>query len=113
MITVAKNTNYFIKFDVIILSALQKQDRYAYEITKYVEKITNGVITPKQGTMYPFLHKLLENGYISSYQEIVGNKIRLYYHLEDSGRAYYNQELENYYRMVEALDKLFNKGNKD
>lgn len=103
----AKNSNYFIKFDLIILSVLQDKDRYAYEITKYVKETTNDLIIPKQGTMYPFIYKLLDNEYISSYQEIVGNKIRIYYHLEDKGKEYLRQELENYYGLVEALNKLF------
>lgn len=107
----AKNTNYFIKFDLIILSVLQDKDRYAYEITKYVKEQTNGLIVPKQGTMYPFIYKLLENEYISSYQEIVGNKVRIYYHLEDKGKEYLKYELQNYYNLVEVLDKLF-KGEK-
>ncbi len=48
----AKNSNYFIKFDLIILSVLQDRDRYAYEITKYIKEKTNGIIIPKQGTIY-------------------------------------------------------------
>lgn len=103
----AKNSNYFIKFDLIILSVLKDKDRYAYEITKYVTEVTDGRIVPKQGTMYPFIYKLLENEYISSYQEIAGNKIRIYYHLEDKGREYLEKELENYYALVRSLDKLF------
>lgn len=103
----AKNANYFIKFDLIILSVLQKQDRYAYEITKLVTEATDGMIVPKQGTMYPFIYKLLDNEYISSYQEIVGNKIRVYYHLEDKGKDFLKSELDNYYKLVDALDKLF------
>lgn len=108
----AKNTNYFIKFDLIILSTLQTQDRYVYEITKYIIEKTNGAITPKNGTIYPFIYKLLENEYISSYQKIVGNKIRLYYHLEDKGREYFNIEKENYYNLVKSIDILM-KGDQD
>lgn len=103
----AKNSTYFIKFDLIILSVLQDKDRYAYEITKYVQEMTNGVIVPKQGTMYPFIYKLLEDECISSYQEIVSNKVRIYYHLEDKGREYLKEGLNNYYLLVDALDKLF------
>lgn len=105
----AKNTNYFIKFDLIILSVLQDQDRYAYEITKYVKEVTNGLIVPKQGTMYPFIYKLLDHEYISSYQKIVGNKLRIYYHLEDKGKEYLQEELQKYYQLVDALDQLLKK----
>lgn len=43
----AKNSNYFIKFDLIILSVLKDKDRYAYEITKYVTEATDGRIVPR------------------------------------------------------------------
>ncbi len=49
--------------------------------------------------------------YITSYQEIVGNKICVYYHLEEEGKEYLKTELENYYNLVKALDQLF-KGEK-
>ena len=109
----AKNSNYFIKFDLIVLSVLKDKDRYAYEITKYVTEVTERRIVPKQGTMYPFIYKLLEKQYISSYQKIVNNKIRIYYHLEDKGREYLENELENYYALVRALDKLLGVHNHD
>lgn len=103
----AKNTTYFIKFDLIILSVLQKQDSYTYELTKLIEKITEGRIIPKQGTMYPFIYKLLDAGYITSYNVPVGNKMRVYYHLEETGKDYLKKGLEDYYQLVESLDYLF------
>ena len=107
-----KNTTYFIKFDLIILSVLQKKDSYAYEMTKLVENITQGQIVPKQGTMYPFIYKMLDEGYITSYPQTVGNKIRVYYHLEDKGKEYLTKGLEDYYNLVKSLDCLF-KGDYD
>ena len=107
----AKNSNYFIKFDLIILSVLRDKDRYAYEITKYVKEATNDLIIPKQGTMYPFIYKLLEQEYITSYQEVVGSKIRIYYHLEEKGKEYLENELDNYYKLVDSLNNLFKGGN--
>ncbi len=108
----AKNTNYFIKFDLIILSVLQKKDSYAYEMTKLVENITQGQLIPKQGTMYPFIYKMLDEGYITSYPRTVGNKIRVYYNLEHKGKEYLKQGLEDYYNLVKSLDCLF-KGDYD
>jgi len=101
-----KNTNYFIKFDLIILSVLQNQDRYAYEITKYVTEQTNNLVQPKQGTMYPYIHSMIDQGMITSYQKIINNKVRVYYHIEDKGRDYYKQELKKYHQLVDALDQL-------
>lgn len=52
------------------------------------------MIIPKQRTMYPFIYKLLDKGYISSYQKIVGNKMRIYYYMEDEGKVYLEEELK-------------------
>ena len=78
----AKNSNFLFKLDLLILSILKEHDCYGYEMTKIITRESNNLIVPKIGTMYPVLHELLSNNYISSYEQFVGNKARVYYHLE-------------------------------
>ena len=42
---------------------------------------------------------MLDEGYITSYPQTVGNKIRVYYHLEDKGKEYLTKGLEDYYKL--------------
>ena len=100
----AKNTNFLIKLDLLLLSTLVHQDRYGYEMTKIISEKTNYLFVPKHGTMYPILYNLLNNQYISSYNQVVDNKNRVYYHLEDSGKIYLEQLKKEYSDLIQAIN---------
>lgn len=88
--------NIYFKFDMLILQILLNRDCYGYEITSSIKKLSDGVIDIKEGSLYPSLYKMLDNGYISSRDEIVNRKIRVYYHIEDSGKEYLKQMIQEY-----------------
>lgn len=90
----AKNTNFLLKLDLLLLSTLNHKDRYGYEMTKIISEKTDQLFVPKHGTMYPILYQLLNNGYISSYNQVVDNKNRVYYHLEETGKVYLKQHYQ-------------------
>jgi len=81
---------------MLILQILSNRDCYGYEITSSIKKLSDGVIDIKEGSLYPSLYKMLDNGYISSRDEIVNRKIRVYYHIEDSGKEYLKQMIQEY-----------------
>ena len=106
----SKYSNYLFIFDFLILSVLQEQDRYGYEISKLIADKTNGYIVPKHGTMYPIIYKLIEDKYITINTFIVNNKARVYYHLEDKGRVYLQQIIEEYDNLVEQINNVVHGG---
>lgn len=87
MILIAKKNNFF-KLDLLILTALKNKDRYGYDLRMIIKEKTNNIFNIKEGVMYTILHKLLEEQYITSYNEIHENRIRVYYHITDSGKKY-------------------------
>lgn len=71
----------------IILQLLHDNDRlYGYEITQMVKSRTNGALLVKEGSLYPALHKLEADGYITSEEEYIGKRVRKYYRLTQPGR---------------------------
>ncbi len=88
--------NIYFKFDMLILSILCHGDFYGYQITSAIKKLSDGVIDIKEGSLYPCLYKMLEHHYISSKEEIVNRKVRVYYHIEESGKAYLNELINEY-----------------
>ena len=102
----SKNTNFLFKLDLLLLSALTEKDKYAYEIIKEISELTNGVIVPKHGTMYPIIYKLIEEEYISSNTVLVGNKARVYYHLEEKGKDYLESITKDYDTLVQNIDLI-------
>ena len=71
----------YFKFDMLILSLLKQRDCCGYEITNSIKELSDGVIDIKEGSLYPSLYKMVDKGYISSKDEYVNRKLRVYYHI--------------------------------
>ena len=55
----------------------------------------------------PALYKLIDAGYISDHKEQVGKRmIRIYYHLEDSGKTRLDLLLHDYYQTNQAIQDI-------
>ena len=62
--------------DLIILSILNVNDCYGYEIVKLAKEISGGSIIIKEGALYPIFYRLLKMNYISSYNETIQNRFQ-------------------------------------
>jgi DNA-binding PadR family transcriptional regulator len=52
------------------------------------------------------LYRFTENGYITDHDEIVGKRLRKYYHLEKRGKAYYNTLLSEYKKIAKGVELI-------
>lgn len=97
----------FYKIEMLFLKILEKEDCYGYQLTQSIQDITNGQIKIAEGTMYPILYKLQDQGYISDRQVKVGKRqTRVYYHLEPAGKEYLSQLTHDYYQMIDAIQSV-------
>lgn len=89
--------------EMILLKFLSESDMYGYQLTQEVKKRSNGLYTILEGSMYPILYRLTEQNFVS-FQEVKTGKrqVRVYYHLEDSGKDYY-KELKTSYEEYSAV----------
>ncbi|HHV63913.1 MAG TPA: PadR family transcriptional regulator [Peptococcaceae bacterium] len=72
---------------LLVLSLLETKDQYGYEMIKELERRSEKVFTLKEGTLYPILHKLENDGMITSYEkESTAGKRRKYYSLTKEGK---------------------------
>lgn len=53
--------------DTLLLSVLHQLDRYGYDISKEIKKISQNQFELKEGTMYLALKRLEKNNFIESY----------------------------------------------
>lgn len=97
-----KKSIYF-KFDMLILLVLKQRDCCGYEITNSIKELSDGVINIKEGSLYPSLYKMVDKGYISSKDEYVNRKLRVYYHIEDAGKEYLEQLIKEYLLWEEKI----------
>lgn len=67
--------------EFLILSVLQKEDSYGYEISRTVKLVAD----IKESTLYPILKKLEKNGFMTTYTKEYQGRKRKYYSLTDAG----------------------------
>ncbi|MCH5198809.1 MAG: PadR family transcriptional regulator [Oscillospiraceae bacterium] len=92
--------------ELAVLSVLRFKDMYGYEIVKEISEQSERNFTLPLGTLYPVLYRFAENGYISDRDEIVGKRLRKYYHLEKEGEEYYFALLEEYKKITKGVDLI-------
>lgn len=72
---------------LLVLSLLSKEDLYGYEMIAQLERQFDNTFSMKEGTLYPILRNLQNQGALTSYtQETPAGRTRKYYHLTDQGR---------------------------
>ncbi len=106
--TALLNTESFKRgtVDLVVLSVLTEKDMYGYEIVKTVKEKSGGNYEIPLGTLYPVLYRYLESGALSDRDEIVGKRLRKYYHLEEKGREHYVKMLEEYRKISAGVDLI-------
>ena len=95
--------------EMLVLYLLDKQDLYGYQITSLIEKLSNGKVIVTEGTLYPTLYKLLNKGYISDREVPIGKRrLRVYYHIENSGEQRLLDLLEDYNEITLGITEILN-----
>jgi len=70
----------------VILKLLSEKEMYGYEIIKTVNERTNQAFEWKEGTLYPWLHRLEGDGLIQSrWVQADSGRQRKYYRITKSG----------------------------
>jgi PadR family transcriptional regulator, regulatory protein PadR len=70
----------------LILQALAHGPNHGYRIASRIKERSKGVLAFKEGTLYPALHKLENEGLVEAYEEIESGRERRYYRITPSGR---------------------------
>lgn len=96
---------------LIILALLQREDMYGYQLVQETALSSGGLLTTQEGSLYPVLYKLEEQGYISSRRVQVGKRMtRVYYHLEMAGKVYLAKQIEEYETVSRGVMRIIHGG---
>ena len=71
----------------LILEALVREPSHGYRIAQGIKERSEGVLDFREGTLYPALHKLENEGLVESYAEVENGRPRRYYRITKTGRA--------------------------
>ena len=90
--------------DVLILKALATEPRHGWAIAKRIEAVSGDVLQIKQGSLYPALHRLEQQGLIAAEWGVndTGREAK-FYSLTRAGRAHLKEELSQWERLSAAI----------
>lgn len=96
---------------LVIMSLLKKEDMYGYQLVQEMEQQSGGKLRTQEGSLYPVLYKLLEQGFISDRKVLVGKRMnRIYYHLEPAGEVYLEGLVREYTMVTDGVFQIIHGG---
>lgn len=93
----------------IILSVLENEDLYGYEISKRIRNISENTFEIKEGTMYVVLKRLENNELISPYWDDTesGGGRRRYYKITEQGINYLKNKKDEWLFFKNIIDTFY------
>ena len=88
--------------EMLILTLLNDQTMYGYQISQEISGRSGNIINIPEGSLYPTLYKLLEENYVADERRLVGKRMsRIYYSITDMGK----KRLQDLYRDYTLVHK--------
>lgn len=95
---------------VLVMSVLKDEDLYGYKIIKKLEFRSENVFEMSEGTLYPILHALEKEKFLTSYWEEQDGRRRKYYHLTDKGLKQFEEKKKEFVSFTENVKKVLSFG---
>ena len=91
----------------IILKLLAENEKmYGYQIAQKVKELSDSKILIKEGSLYPALHKLKEDGLVNIETVNIGKRIRRYYYLTPQGEKIKTDKVLEIEDFIETIKKI-------
>jgi len=88
--------------EACVLAVAHRGDTYGYQLTQALRD----VVGLSESTLYPVLRRLMQNGYLESYDMPVDGRNRRYYRITEQGKAQYNDYKAAWREHKTELDKI-------
>ena len=93
--------------DLLILRTLSPQPMHGWAIAKRIQQLSCEVLQVQQGSLYPALHRLEQQGWIEAkWAESETGRQAKFYSLTAAGRGQMEKETANWNRLSAAIDLL-------
>lgn len=90
---------------MLILKTLSLEPKHGWAIAKRIQQISNDVLQVQQGSLYPALQRLEQQGWIrSKWGETETGRQARFYSLTTAGRTQLEKERETWSRLSAAID---------
>jgi PadR family transcriptional regulator, regulatory protein PadR len=90
--------------DLLIMRMIAQQPMHGWAIAQRIQVVSKEVLQVQQGSLYPALHRLEQQGWIrSEWGESEHNRRAKYYSLTAAGKRKLTQEIEQWDRLSAAI----------
>jgi PadR family transcriptional regulator PadR len=97
--------------DMLILKTLALEPMHGWGVSQRIQQISSGVLNVNQGSLYPALYRLEDQGWIESeWGSSDNNRQAKYYKLTRAGRKQLDEETANWQRLSEAIEQVLQAG---
>jgi transcriptional regulator len=90
----------------LILEALVHEPSHGYRIAQQIKERSQGVLDFKEGTLYPALHKLANDGLVESFEGVEKGRLRRYYRITKSGRGLLAKDRAEWRELSQAVSAI-------
>ncbi len=92
---------------MLVLRLLEQQSMYGYQIIRELEQQSRMVFGLQEGTLYPVLHSLEQQGAVVSVQRTAQNgRMRKYYEITSYGRRLLQDKTEEWRTYETAVNQV-------
>jgi PadR family transcriptional regulator PadR len=100
-----KNEALLGTLDLLVLKTLaQNGAMHGYAIVNHIQRTSDELLRVEEGSLYPALHRIEQEGWIASeWRTSENNRRAKYYSLTAAGRKQLARERENFERVVRGV----------
>jgi PadR family transcriptional regulator PadR len=90
--------------DLLVLKTLSSGPLHGYGIVLHIQDASNDLLNVEEGSLYPALHRMEQNGWIRSEWALTEtNRKAKYYKLTPGGRRQLNRAEESFEQLVKGV----------
>jgi|SRR5579883_1697990 transcriptional regulator len=91
--------------DLLILKTLSLEPKHGWAIARRIQQVSQDALQIQQGSLYPALHRLEQQGWIrSEWRPTETGRMAKFYSLTRAGRLQLERELANWTRLSAAVN---------
>jgi PadR family transcriptional regulator PadR len=92
---------------LLVLKTLARGPLHGYGITVHIQSVSKEFLRVEEGSLYPALHRMEQDGWISAEWGTTENNRRArYYRLTSTGRKQLAEEEKNWERLTQAVAQV-------
>jgi transcriptional regulator len=96
--------------DLLILKTLSREPLHGWAVAKRMLELSDDVLAVQQGSLYPALHRLEQQGWIEAeWKDSKSGREAKFYTLTREGRQQLERELDSWKRLSSAVGLLLKK----